>query len=140
MTRIRDCSDDDGAGDRAAAESRALFVDDDELRRRINPKIGRDRFRAHIRLLEHEGFPRIHALFGGRYWPKVKAWLDKYNEVNNHDVGADAQDGQEHFDAPSRTRPGPQTRPAPAAVLDRQAGGPGSQGIPRRLHRLAPGR
>src|SRR5947208_9788524 len=56
---------------------RHLFVDDDELRRRINPKIGRDRFRSVLRALEakYPDFPKIHALFRGRYWPAVKAWL-----------------------------------------------------------------
>jgi hypothetical protein len=38
-------------------DERHLFVDDDELRRRINPKIGRDRFRSALRALEAK-FPQ----------------------------------------------------------------------------------
>ena len=57
----------------------ALFVDDDELRRRINPKMGRDRFRAAVRAAEQRGFPKIHPLWSGRYWPAVQEWLDLDN-------------------------------------------------------------
>jgi hypothetical protein len=80
-----------------------LFVDDDELRRRINPKIGRDRFRSALRALEakYPDFPKIHALFRGRYWPAVKAWLDGKNGVRDNDRIAPGQDGPEYFDAPS---------------------------------------
>jgi len=51
-----------------------LFVDDDELRRRINPKIGRDRFRSALRALEakYPDFPRFHALFRGSNCPGLK--------------------------------------------------------------------
>jgi hypothetical protein len=37
----------------------ALFIDDDELRRRINPKMGRDRFYAAVRAAEQRGFPKF---------------------------------------------------------------------------------
>jgi hypothetical protein len=80
-----------------------LFVDDEELRRRINPKIGRDRFRSALRTLEakYPDFPKIHALFRGRYWPAVKAWLDGKNGVRENERIAPSQDGPETFDAPS---------------------------------------
>src|SRR5947208_13575328 len=81
-----------------------LFVDDDELRRRINPKIGRDRFRSALRALEakYPDFPRIHALFRGRYWPAVKAWLDGENGVRDNGQIAPGRDGPECFDAPAQ--------------------------------------
>jgi hypothetical protein len=45
----------------AVDDDRHLFVDDEELRRRINPKIGRDRFRSALRALEakYPDFPKF---------------------------------------------------------------------------------
>jgi len=76
-----------------------LFVDDEELRRRIAPQIGKDRFRAAIRSLEHSnGFPLTHKLWKGRYWPAVQAWLDQDQGVRDGKfVGGSAQDGPETF-------------------------------------------
>ena len=90
-------------------DDRHLFVDDEELRRRINPKIGRDRFRSALRALEakYPDFPKIHALFRGRYWPAVKAWLDDENGVRENGQIEPGQDGPESFDAPAQQSPGP---------------------------------
>src|ERR1700692_2500131 len=90
-------------------DDRYLFVDDDELRRRINPKIGRDRFRSALRVLEtqYSDFPRIHVLFRGRYWPAVKAWLDGKNGVHDNGQIALGRDGPEFFDAPAQQPPWP---------------------------------
>jgi hypothetical protein len=81
---------------RAQAATPALFVNDDELRKRINPNLGRDRFRTAIRAIEtrHPDFPRINPLFKGRYWPAVQAWLDRHNGLDQ--AGAiEGQDGEE---------------------------------------------
>jgi hypothetical protein len=80
----------------------ALFVDDDELRRRINPKMGRDRFRAVVRTAEQRGFPKINPLWRGRYWPAVQEWLDSDNGIGKHDFLSHAEDGPENFNAPAR--------------------------------------
>jgi hypothetical protein len=82
---------------------RHLFVDDDELRRRLNPKMGRDRFRSALRVVEakHPDFPRIHPLFRGRYWPAVRAWLDEEMGVGNNGRIL-TQDGPETFNAPAQ--------------------------------------
>jgi hypothetical protein len=90
-----------------------LFIDDDELRRRLNPKMGRDRFRSALRAIEekHRDFPRIHALFRGRYWPAVRAWLDNKNGVRDNGRTATAQDGPETFDAPAQRSPRTQVAP-----------------------------
>jgi hypothetical protein len=82
----------------AGRETMALFVDDEELRHRINPKIGRDRFRAMVRELELSGFPKIHSLFRGRYWPAVAAWLDADNGIGKHSPNASVEDGPEDWD------------------------------------------
>jgi hypothetical protein len=80
----------------------ALFVDDDELRRRINPKMGRDRFRAVVRAAEQRGFPKSHPLWSGRYWPAVQDWLDSDNGVGKNEFLSHAEDGPENFNAPAR--------------------------------------
>lgn len=77
----------------------ALFVDDDELRRRINPKMGRDRFRAAVRAAELRSFPKIHPLWGGRYWPAVQEWLDSDNGRGKIGFASIAEDGPEDFNA-----------------------------------------
>src|SRR5712671_6936580 len=88
---------------------RHLFVDDEELHRRINPKMPKDRFRSALRAIEekHQDFPRIHALFRGRYWPAVRAWLDDDQGVLNNGRSSSAQDGPETFDAPTQRQARP---------------------------------
>jgi hypothetical protein len=76
-----------------------LFIDDNDLRERINPRLGRDRFRAVVKALEADGFPTIHKLMGGRYWPAVVAFFDRNHGLRND--GSIDQDGPEHFDAPA---------------------------------------
>jgi hypothetical protein len=73
-----------------------LFVNDDELRNRINPSIGRARFRSAIQAIEanHSDFPRFNPLFKGRYWPAVQAWLDRHNGLRENGA-TDGEDGEE---------------------------------------------
>ena len=60
-------------------EKDKLYLSDAELIRRLGvpDKI----LRPILPNLENKhGFPKKQALFGGRrYWPAVKAWLDKHN-------------------------------------------------------------
>jgi hypothetical protein len=121
-------------------EPSPLFVDDEELRRRINPKIGRDRFRALLLEQEKRGFPRIRTIWGGRYWPAVLAWLDSDNGVANNGINGNAEDGPENFDAPAQQVAWSQTRPRSPALLDSQAGRARSHGLPRSVHSAAAGR
>ena len=107
-------------------ESAGLYVGWEELRRRIAPRLGRERFRALIKeKTTRAGFPPIREEWGGWYWPKVRQWLDLDNEVaadeRHRGFIPTAQDGPENFDAPPRTRPRPETRQAQPAVLDRKA-------------------
>jgi hypothetical protein len=92
-------SGDDTACDPAL---RALFVDEDELHRRIAPHMGKDRFRAAVRACEQRRFPKVSMLWRGRYWPAVKIWLDDENGVGDHGCAGIAQDGPENFDASAR--------------------------------------
>src|SRR5580704_5414000 len=105
-----------------------LFIDDDELRQRLNPKMGRDRFRSIIRVLEARGFPRTNVLFRGRYWPAVRAWLDERNGVGNDAIPA-GEDGPECFDG--ETQREPRTKVArPTTVLGGAPSGARPEGLP----------
>lgn len=58
-------------------EKEKLYLTDAELIRRLGvpDKIIRPMLPA---LESKYGFPEKSALFGKRYWPKVKEWLDKH--------------------------------------------------------------
>jgi hypothetical protein len=119
-----------------------LFVDDKTLRRLINPRIGEDRFRALLRAAELRDFPRFRALWGGRYWPAVKAWLDADNGVANNAVAAatvqaGVEDGPEEFGASAQPEAGLQARAPSPALLDRAPGRARPDGLSRPLHRAA---
>jgi hypothetical protein len=86
----------------------AVYVDENELHRRVAPHMGKDRFRAAVRVCELRGFPPVNPLWHGRYWPAVKRWLDDENGVGNDGCTGITQDGPENFDAPPKRRPGPE--------------------------------
>jgi hypothetical protein len=122
-------------------ESPGLYLSWEELRAAINPHIGRDRFRALIEeKREKAGFPPFREAWGGFYWPKVRRWLDRDNEVEANGAVAFAEDGAETFDATPRKRARPQARPAQSAVLDGAAGGARPDGLPGSVHRFTPRR
>jgi hypothetical protein len=100
------------------------FVTDRELHQLIGRNLGWDRFRATVRNAETQGFPKIHSVWGGRYWPAVAAWLDSHYGLVAHDSPSDVEDGPEHFDATPRQSARAQDRPHapgrhPPAVLVR---------------------
>ena len=117
-----------------------LFLADRELHLLINPELGWDRFRATIRQAELHGFPPIQKLWGGRYWPKVKAWLDNDNRVNDHDIITVAQDGQENFDAPPRQNARSQAKSVRSPLLDGAPSDAQCARFSRPVHSIARGR
>lgn len=121
-----------------AADGLPLFVDDEALRARLSPRMGRNRFRAALRAAELRGFPRIRADWGGRYWPAVKCWLDEDNGVENNGIVAGAEDGREHFDVAPKRKARLQDRSSRPALLDREPDHPRSDGVSGQVHRLAP--
>jgi hypothetical protein len=133
----------DGADHRPEKDcSASLYVDVDELRRRINPKIGRDSFIAKVKAcMDRDGFPKFSEFWRGWYWPRVLAWLDKQNGLANHDdadsVSHAQEDGPENFDAAPIRKARPQTRTAQPAVLDRPERDARHQGLSGQVHRLA---
>jgi hypothetical protein len=59
-----------------------LFSDDESIGEAV---LGRERageFKGIATLLEPRGMPTISPIFGGRYWPGVKAFLDKMQGVS----------------------------------------------------------
>lgn len=126
-------------------ETAGLYVSWDELHREISPRLGRDRFRALIKLKQKmAGFPPFREEWGGFYRPAVKAWLDSDNGVGADKVAShvdhEQEDGPETFDAAPRKKTGLQDRPSRPAVLDREAGRARPHGLPRHLRSVATGR
>ena len=125
--------------ERDEGESGGLYLDWESLRREINPRLGRDRFRALIKEKQARGgFPPFDEEWGGFYWPRVKEWLDSQNRVGAENAAvAHVEDGQETFDATPRKKARLQDRPAQAAVLDRQPGHARPDGVSRHLYSVA---
>jgi hypothetical protein len=120
-----------------AEKALPLYVTDRRLHALINPALGWDRFRAVIREAEQRGFPPFRKDWGGRYMPKVKAWLDNDNRVNDYDTTAVAQDGQENFDAAPRRNARPQAKPVRAPLLDGAPADAQRARFPRSVHSVA---
>lgn len=63
-------------GDRVAEAE--LYLTDEEIAERVG--VGVDKWRENARVLEPAGLPKRDRLFcGRRYWPAVKAFLDRRN-------------------------------------------------------------
>lgn len=82
-----------------APKPTGLFVSDVELAGRLG--VGTDVLREAIRAFDRhrQGFPPKDAMFGGkRYFPAVKAWLDKrYGASIGRPSHSVVPDGQEHW-------------------------------------------
>ena len=61
-----------------------LFATDAEIGAALlGPARAKD-FASMAPLLEPAGLPKIHPIFGGRYWPAVKAWCDAQHGLIDH--------------------------------------------------------
>lgn len=119
--------------------SRAEYVDDRELRNRINPKMGWDAFRARLKLLrDTTDFPKVNPRWNGTNWRAVERWIAKDEGLDN-DAGAPSgiPDGKENFDAAPRKNARSQAKPPGDAILDRSKLPAGHDGLSRRLHSVA---
>lgn len=82
-----------------------LFLCEAEIARRLSQS--ERHWRGIVRELERQGLPKIDTLMGGRYWPAVKAFMDRRCGISpEHDIGpghaivtAAPADGDEHWDA-----------------------------------------
>ena len=50
-------------------------------------------------VLERSGFPKIDVMMGGRYWPAVKAFLDRRHHVGDHALARPIRRSEEGIDA-----------------------------------------
>lgn len=70
-----------------------LFLSEAEIARRLGQTL-RDWESVAI-VLEREGLPRKDPTFGMRYWPAVRAFLDRRSGLKTAIMGALAVDGEE---------------------------------------------
>ena len=79
-----------------AAEPSCLFPDEAEIARVV---LGAKRARSWPGLavvLERRGLPRVDPQFGGRYWPKVKAFLDRMQHLDQDGSVPVEHEGNRH--------------------------------------------
>jgi hypothetical protein len=77
------------------SEPASLYPSEDEIARCVLGRNARE-WATLASLWEREGLPRIDALAAGRYWPAVRAWLDRRNGLRQDQVPASA-DGEEQW-------------------------------------------
>lgn len=70
------------------AEPSCLFPDEAEVARIVLGPARAKAWPGIAAVLERRGLPRVDPQFGGRYWPKVKAFLDRMHHVEHHTPGA----------------------------------------------------
>ena len=78
----------------SALEPSSLYPSEEEIAQRV---LGEGKVKQWIALvptLEREGLPRVDPLFGGRFWPAVRAWFEQRNGLRPELVPSGA-DGQE---------------------------------------------
>lgn len=61
----------------------SLYLSEAEIAREILGTKRAHEWRALADILERDGFPKVDPIFGGRYMPAVRAWLDAYNRIGN---------------------------------------------------------
>ncbi|GJE44859.1 hypothetical protein [Methylobacterium soli] len=86
------------------AEPTCLYPTEDEIARFV---VGPGRAKTWPSLatvLERGGFPKVDVMMGGRYWPAVKAFLDRRHHVGEHASARPLRRGEEGTDA-QRPRP-----------------------------------
>lgn len=73
-----------------------LFPTEDEIARELFGSHRLQFYHVVVKSLERQGFPPIDPLFGRRYWPAVRQWLDSRYGLNSHS-GLCAVDGTENW-------------------------------------------
>lgn len=77
-------------------EDLPLFAPDEDLAQVVCGK-NAGQWPSIAPLLEREGMPQIDPLFGGRYVPAVKAWLDAKNGLGEKPGAADGPEEWEKW-------------------------------------------
>jgi hypothetical protein len=82
-----------------------LYQSEAQIARKVLGANRLDEWRGLAVILERAGLPRIDPMFGGRFWPAVKAWFKKRNGVDIVAPGrVMTQDGVETCPEPRRAR------------------------------------
>jgi hypothetical protein len=76
-----------------ARQPSSLYPDEGELAQCILGKKAKQ-WSSIVPILEREGLPQIDPLTGGRFWPAVRAFLDRRHGLRKDQVPASA-DGEE---------------------------------------------
>lgn len=71
-----------------------LYLVEKEVAQRVG--VSEKTWRRLAPMLERDGLPRKDALIGKRYWPAVRAWLDRRHAIHGT-IPASAQDGEENW-------------------------------------------
>lgn len=82
-----------------APEPSCLYPDEQEIARAVLPPDKVRSWDGIAAVLERRGFPQIDPLFGGRYWPAVRAFLDRRHGLTDATPAA-SPDGEENWNAP----------------------------------------
>ena len=83
-----------------AMKEMPLFPPEDEIARELFGPNRLQFYHVAVKSLEKQGFPQIDPVFGRRYWPAIKQWLDKRYGLNSQ--WPSAVDGKENWDIPPR--------------------------------------
>lgn len=74
----------------------SLYLSEPEIAELVLPPTKAREWPDIAAVLEREGLPRIDPIMGGRYWPAVRAWLDRRHGLRKGHVTATA-DGEESW-------------------------------------------
>lgn len=77
-----------------AAVPAKLYLVEKEVAARVG--VSEKAWRRLAPMLERDGMPRKDALIGKRYWPAVRAWLDR-RHMTHGSIASSAQDGEENW-------------------------------------------
>jgi hypothetical protein len=101
----------------------ALYQNDEALHATMAPHLSRAAFARALTALEPYGFPKADPIFKARYFPAVRAWLDK--QAGLAKTAPQVRDGEENWQhAGENTNPGADRKKAEnrprSAVLERR--------------------
>jgi hypothetical protein len=80
---------------KAANDNGSLYLSEAAVAQRILGTGALPRWSGLATVLEREGLPRIDPLTGCRYWPAVRAFLDRRNGLSQASVLPTTADGAE---------------------------------------------
>ncbi len=81
-----------------------LYPSEAEIARELLGNARGVEWRSLAQVLERQGLPRVDPTFGARYWPAVRAWLDRRNGVDTIGVQSTREEFFYERGNPGRTR------------------------------------